>query len=181
MKKVISIMVIAILVAGTICAQDKVNPRENRQRETVSIEGTLKLENGLVAVQSGDTVYRVPLLNRYIGFINGLKEGAKVSVEGNSFRNVIMPKKVVIDDKTYDFVANFPPRNNVEPRNQNPERRNLAPGKNMAPGRNMVPRNMGPGKNFGPGKNMTPGRNMFPKNMGPGHQNFPGQRPNPRG
>jgi hypothetical protein len=175
MRKIISIMVIAILAVGTICAQDKVNPRENsRQREinTVSIEGTLKLEKGLVSVQSGDSVYLIPLLNRYIGFINGLREGTKVSVEGKSFRNVIMPKKVVIDDKTYDFIAGGP-RNNLEPRNQNHGRRDLGPAKNFAPGRNMFPP-----------RNMAPGRNMVPpgRNMGPGHQNFnPGQKnaPNP--
>jgi hypothetical protein len=178
MKKIISFMVIAVLIAGTVCAQDKA-PRENsRQRDIVSVEGNLKLENGIVSVQSGDTVYRIPLLNRYIGFINGLREGAKVSVEGNAFRNFIMPKKVVIDDKTYEFGGSEIARNNFVPGNQTP-RRDLAP-KNAAPGRNMVP----PARNMAPqGRNMLPpGRNMWPgRNMGPMHFNPWQKAPRPRG
>jgi hypothetical protein len=142
MKKIISIMVIAILIAGTVFAQERANPRD-RQRvdNSVSVEGNLKLEKGFVALESGDSVYLIPLLNRYIGFINGLREGARVSVEGNTFRNVIMPRKVVIDNKTYEFLAGGPgmTRNNFVPGGHN----NFAP-RNMGPGRNMMPRNMGP-------------------------------------
>ena len=155
MKKIVFFMMIAIFIAGTVFAQDRVNPRENnRQREnSVSVEGNLKLEKGFVALESGDSVYLIPLLNRYIGFINGLKEGARVSVEGNTFRNVIMPKKVVIDNKTYEFLAGGPGM----------MRNNFVPGNH----RNFAPRNMAPGKNFAP-RNMGPGRNMVPPNM-PGH------------
>ena len=80
---------------------------EVRQRESnpVTVEGTLKLERGFVAVDSGDTVYYVPMLNRYIGFINDLKEGAAVSVEGHGFRNIIQPTKVTIGETSYDFPA----------------------------------------------------------------------------
>jgi hypothetical protein len=45
------------------------------------------------------------MLNRYIGFITGLREGASVSVEGYEFRNMIQPVKVTIDGKSYDFNA----------------------------------------------------------------------------
>jgi hypothetical protein len=142
MKKIISIMVIAIFIAGTIYAQERANPRDRQRADnSVSVEGNLKLEKGFVAVESGDSVYLIPLLNRYIGFINGLREGARVSVEGNTFRNVIMPRKVVIDNKTYEFLAGGPgiQRNNFVPGGQ----KNFAP-RNMGPGRNMMPRNMGP-------------------------------------
>jgi len=69
----------------------------------MTVDGVLKLEKGLVAVANGDSVYYVPALNRYIGFIEGLKEGAKVSVEGVQFKDVIRPVKVKIDGKSYDF------------------------------------------------------------------------------
>jgi len=126
MKKIIIFLIIAILIAGTVSAQPikdqrnsapKVNPeqlndanpksRNNRVRESksVSIEGVLKLEKGFVAVESADTVYYVPMLNRYIGFITGLREGEKVSVEGYEFRNMIRPTKVTINGKSYDFTA----------------------------------------------------------------------------
>jgi len=94
--------------------QRNVNPqvRNAPQRESkpVQVEGTLKLEKGFVAVESGDSVFIVPMLNRYIGFISGLKEGAKVSVEGRGFRNAIQPTKVTLDGKTYEFSErNFGP------------------------------------------------------------------------
>lgn len=126
--------------------------RENRQREvnTVTVDGTLKLENGFVAVQSGDSVYLVPMLNRYIGFITGLREGARVSVEGRGFRNFIQPATVTIDGTAYNFAAPAPTANRdqrVAPNNGNfgnrqnmaPDRRNYLPGRNNAPSRNNAP------------------------------------------
>ena len=118
MKKLIICLIIAVLIAGTVSAQPireqrnplrDVNPQSgnNRAREanSVTVEGVLKLEKGFVAVESADTVYIVPMLNRYIGFINGLREGAKVSVEGYEFKSMIRPTKVTIDGKSYDFIA----------------------------------------------------------------------------
>jgi hypothetical protein len=102
------------------------------------------------------------MLNRFVA-ANDLKDGTKVSVEGNAFRNFIMPKKVEIDGKAIDLVAAATrPMRNFEP-GQARERRELTPGENRGPGKNMVP----------------PGRNMVP----PRHQFNPGQKapnPNPR-
>jgi len=127
MKKIIISLIIAVLVASAVSAQPimeqrnpgpKVNPerlnnaggpqlRNNRVREnkSISVEGVLKLDKGFVAVQSTDTVYYVPMLNRYIGFITGLREGEKVSVEGYESKKMIRPTKVTIDGKSYDFIA----------------------------------------------------------------------------
>jgi hypothetical protein len=126
MKKIIISLIIVVLIVGTVFAQPimeernsapKVRPerlndanpqsRNNRVREgkSVSVEGTLKLEKGFVAVESANTVYYVPMLNRYIGFITGLREGEKVSVEGYERKNMIRPTKVTIDGKSYDFIA----------------------------------------------------------------------------
>ncbi|MDR0322258.1 MAG: hypothetical protein LBI28_12225 [Treponema sp.] len=126
--------------------------RETRQREvnTVTVDGTLKLENGFVAVQSGDSVYLVPMLNRYIGFINGLREGTRVSVEGRGFRNFIHPTTVTIDGTAYNFAAPVPTAHrgpNITPnggnfnnrQNMSPDRRNYLPGRNNAPSRNNAP------------------------------------------
>jgi len=128
--------------------QSNETPRRNepqRVNETVTVEGTLKLERGFVAVESGEAVYLVPMLNRYIGFINDLKEGARVSVEGREFRNVIQPTKVTIGGRDYDFPAfNRSPafgaqQNNqgnrrVDPRQDNfqPRRNNSAPNRRPA-------------------------------------------------
>jgi hypothetical protein len=43
------------------------------------------LVNGMIAVQSGGKTYYVGGLNRLIGFIDGLKEGASVKLEGYAF------------------------------------------------------------------------------------------------
>ena len=107
MKKLAVFLFVSVLLAGTVFAQNKDNrsERNNRKQEVtkVTIDGVLKLEKGIVAVTSGDSVYLVPKLNRYIGFIDGLKEGTKVSVEGSQIKDVIRPVKVTINGKSYDF------------------------------------------------------------------------------
>jgi len=123
-------------------AQNRQNPANN-----VKVEGTLKLEKGFVAVESGENVYLVPMLNRFIGFIGGLKEGAKVTIEGRGFNNMVQPVKVSIDGKDYDF--NFPmpqgqavKKQSFDNRRDNsrygkmPDRKNFSHGKNHAHDRN---------------------------------------------
>jgi len=134
MKRFSIFLLIAVFFAGSVFAQNAVQPaqeRGNRQREnsTVTVEGTLKLERGFVAVESGDSVLAVPMLNRYIGFINGLKEGARVSIEGFRHRNNIQPVKVTIDGKSYDFPAQNRGAAFGRP-NQNHRRDNVRPGHN---------------------------------------------------
>jgi len=124
MKRLVVFMIIVSLIAGAVSAQaikeQGAGPKEQRERlrdspppprnsrvredNSVTVEGVLKLEKGFVAVENADNVYFVPMLNRYIGFINGLREGAKVSVEGYEFRNMIRPIKVTIEGKSYDFM-----------------------------------------------------------------------------
>jgi len=112
MKKITFLMITAIIIAGNAFAQPVRDQRREtalqteRQREAaaVNVNGTLKLERGFVAVQGQDnTVYLVPMLNRFIGFITGLREGASVSIEGFQVRNIINPTKVTIDGQSYDF------------------------------------------------------------------------------
>ena len=98
-------------------------------------------------MESGGDVYLVPMLNRYIGFISGLKEGAKVTVEGRGSRNMIQPVKVNIDGKDYDF--NIPMPHGQSIKNQNfdnrrdnskhgngPDRKNFSHGRKYAHDRN---------------------------------------------
>jgi len=112
MKRFLMFPIVAILLIGTVSAQairEERNPApkppNEREREVspVKVEGVLTLEKGFVAVEDSGNVYVIPTLNRYIGFINGLKEGAKVSVEGFKFNNMIRPSKVTIEGKAYDF------------------------------------------------------------------------------
>jgi len=101
------------------------NNRQNergRQREAnaVTVEGTLQLQRGMVAVASGDTIYTVPMLTRYIGFISELNEGARVTVEGTRIRNNIQPTRVTIAGKSYEFDA---PQQNMDRRQNNDRQR----------------------------------------------------------
>jgi hypothetical protein len=167
MKKLIIFLFIVVLITGTVFAQT----RENRQPafNSTSVEGTLKLERGFVALDSGDSVYYVPMLNRYVGFIDELKEGANVSVEGYLFRNTIHPTKLTIAGKSYDLgmggFAFGPPNENFNNRRDNipppPNRNNLDPRRNnFGPGQNLTPnRGFGPNRNnFGPNQNQRFGR-----------------------
>ncbi|MCL2196972.1 MAG: hypothetical protein FWB77_05095 [Treponema sp.] len=103
---------------------------QNRQQQAnnVKVEGTLKLEKGFVAIESGENVYLVPMLNRYIGFISSLKEGAKVTVEGRGFRNMVQPVKVSIDGKDYDFNIAMPQGQTMKKQNFDNRRDNARPG-----------------------------------------------------
>ena len=151
MKKLTVFMLISVLLVGAVYGQGIRNDqrandtqrRNERQRnnDPVTVEGTLKLERGFVAVESGDSVYYVPMLNRYIGFINDLKEGTRISVEGREFRNTIRPTKVTIGGKSYDF-----PTNNRAPgfENRSTERSR----DNFAPNRD----NFGKSRRNGPGR-----------------------------
>jgi hypothetical protein len=77
--------------------------------QPLTAEGTLQLQNGVIVLASGDTFYAVPGLSRYVGFIEGLKEGARVSIQGYSGGyNLIYPSRLTVNGKTYDLAANAP-------------------------------------------------------------------------
>ncbi|MDR2597484.1 MAG: hypothetical protein LBC76_09230 [Treponema sp.] len=101
MKKILFITVIAFLVTGAAFAQVWGNVSQ-----PVTVTGTLQLQNGQIALAGNNTVYFVPALVQYIGFIEGLKEGARVSIEGYAWGNNLQPLKVIIDGKSYDFSPN---------------------------------------------------------------------------
>ena len=157
MKRLGFFLFIAVFLIGTVFAQNKdTQDRNNRQRDfkTVTIDGTLQLAKGFVAVASGDSVYYVPILTRYIGFIEGLKEGTNVSVEGYEFRKFIHPVKVIIGGKSYDFIAS-----------------GRGPGGPMYRNDGFGPGcgSYGHGRNFGPNRDFGPGRG----NLGPDRRNAP--------
>ena len=52
--------------------------------ETVTVSGTLQLINGEIAVVQGGNTYYPSRLSHYVGFIDDLKDGAQVKLEGNT-------------------------------------------------------------------------------------------------
>jgi hypothetical protein len=66
--------------------------------------------SGFPALRSGDVTYFVGGISRLVGFIDGLKEGAQVTIEGSA-RTVsqdgkikyLRPKKMTLNGKSYDL------------------------------------------------------------------------------
>jgi hypothetical protein len=103
MKKLGFLLVIACLTGGAVSAQ--MWGYGWTPPQTVTVEGTLQLQNGQIVLSSGSTVYFIPVLVRYIGFIEGLREGARISVEGYANGSLLQPTKFTIGGKTYDLTA----------------------------------------------------------------------------
>jgi hypothetical protein len=98
MKKLGFLLVIAFIAIGAVFAQGW-----GGVSQQITVNGTLQLLNGQIALAGGNSVYFVPALGQYIGFIEGLKEGARVSIEGYVWGNNLSPSKLTIDGKSYDF------------------------------------------------------------------------------
>ena len=103
MKKLVILAAIALLAIGTVSAQGW----GWAPPETVRVQGTLQLLNGQIVLSSGGTtVYYVPVLIQYVGFIDGLREGAQVTVEGYTYGNLLQPTKFNVGGRDYDLTAN---------------------------------------------------------------------------
>jgi hypothetical protein len=74
MKKIVLVCLFTAIIGGSLFAQSNT--------PTTTIRGTLGLSNGRISVVSGNITYYVRGLERHVGFIDGLKEGAQVSLEG---------------------------------------------------------------------------------------------------
>ncbi|MCL2762242.1 MAG: hypothetical protein FWD36_03415 [Treponema sp.] len=106
MKKLGLVLAVVFLVMGMASAQSR--EKSQGAARPITVNGTLQLHNGAIAVADGSTVYVVPRLGRYIGFIDGLKEGNSVTIEGYVSQNLVHPSKVTIAGKSYDFPAARP-------------------------------------------------------------------------
>jgi hypothetical protein len=78
--------------------------------EKVTVTGSLTIAQGMIAVKSDNITYLLPGLNRYVGFIDSLKDGASVKAEGSAMgrspeaqTKVLMISKLTIGGKEYDL------------------------------------------------------------------------------
>jgi len=151
MKKIVFILLIAFLVIGSLSAQGW-GPRN--VPESVKVEGTLQLHNGQFAVASGNNIYYIPGIARYVGFIDNLKEGSNVSFEGYVFGNFLRPTKMTISGKSYDLVPGGAISNRTRGDSNNRNDRNFDRFSPFGPG--------GPGTCcYGPGFGNNGPRNNF--------------------
>jgi hypothetical protein len=102
MKKIVLLCLFTVIIGGSLFAQSKT--------PTTTINGTLGLSNGRISVVSGNITYYVRGLERYVGFIDGLKEGAQVSLDGYAAAPTIEGQKdrlfravkLTLNGKTYE-------------------------------------------------------------------------------
>jgi len=102
MKKIVLLCLFTAIIGGSIFAQTNT--------PTTNIKGTLGLSNGKISVVSGNITYYVRGLERYVGFIDGLKEGAQVSIDGYAAAPTIEGQKdrlfravkLTLNGKTYE-------------------------------------------------------------------------------
>ena len=87
--------------------------------ESVSINGNLAIVRGMIGINSGGVTYIAGGLNRFIGFIDGFREGASVTLEGSAFSvpqddtiKFLRVQKMTLNGKDYEIAA---PRQNPAP------------------------------------------------------------------
>ena len=113
------IILIALLVSGfAIMASaqgrgsDKDNPPNRPSAETVTVSGNLIVARGMPAIKSGDVTYLIGGISQLTGFVDGLKEGAQVSIEGSAMTHprdsnvkVLRPSKLTFAGRTFDLAV----------------------------------------------------------------------------
>ena len=162
MKSKIIIVLLIAGIAAAVSAQGwgprrslPNNPPERIQRpaaETVSVSGSLAVAHGMPAITSGGVFYLIVGANRLVGFIDGFKEGAQVSIDGTAITNpqnanvkFLRPAKMTLGGKSYDLSSPFDMQNflrNRLPQQNNPPQwqRTPPPPQNMPRQRNAPPR-----------------------------------------
>ncbi|MDR0497826.1 MAG: hypothetical protein LBH42_09445 [Treponema sp.] len=110
MKQKLLFFVLIIGIAAIASAQVRDRNQHRPAVETVTVTGNLIVAHGMPAIKSGDVTYIVSGINRLVGFIDGLKEGAQVSIEGIALANprnetlkFLRLSKLTIGGKTYDL------------------------------------------------------------------------------
>jgi hypothetical protein len=78
--------------------------------EKTTVTGNLTIARGSPALISGDVTYLIPGLLRYAGFIDSLKDGVPVKIEGfaaasprDSGVKFLRPEKLTVGGKDYDL------------------------------------------------------------------------------
>jgi len=124
MKRIVMITLLALSVSALIFAQGTDRRGDGRRgdgrlpqqisMEKTTVTGNLTIVRGMIAVKNSDMSYIIPGLFRFVGFIETLKDGVQVTIEGNAVnRNteaktaVLMPLKLTISGKEYDVGTPF--------------------------------------------------------------------------
>jgi hypothetical protein len=109
MKKTVSALVLVLAAAAIAMAQAAPAAPATAQ-QTVTISGKLELIDGFISVKSGGTTYYTRGLDRIVGFVKDLQEGAQVKLEGYAYPvglpsgySMLMVTKVTVGGKDYEL------------------------------------------------------------------------------
>ncbi|GHU82814.1 hypothetical protein FACS189468_7410 [Spirochaetia bacterium] len=158
-KGIVFFLLFVLFSAGMLSAQPwgRWGAEPRGQPEQITVTGNLGLEKGRIALKDGNNIYYVFGIQRYIGFIDGLKEGASVTVDGSAVKinenpeaRIVRVSKLTISGRVYDLA----PADN--------ERQNAVPGQGSD--------SWGPSGNWGPGGPWGSRSQM----RGPGNRRMPG-------
>ena len=161
MRKIILTLAIAFLLIGTVSAQNWGNwGNWNTPPETVNLEGTLQFQNGQIVLSSGENVYYIPRIRQLVGFVDGLREGARISVDAYVFGNFLHITKLTLGNRSYDFPAPAFTQGN-----------RMAPGMNPGPMGNFFGPRQSPGADPRQAPRQTPRQAPRQSDPGPGRFN----------
>jgi hypothetical protein len=113
MKRIVLCVFFAAVLSGALSAQEPGRPdsfRRNRLPEKITLSGSLGLSRGRIALESGGNTYYIAGIDRFVGFIDGLKEGAAVLLEGWAFplpysekEQIFRAAKLSLNGKDYEL------------------------------------------------------------------------------
>jgi hypothetical protein len=119
MKKSVFFVILIVIAAGAFAqSQDHQDRDGRRQPSAITVTGTLSLIDGRIALENDTTAYYVMGLGKLIGFVDGLKEGADVTLEGfagplhrknqdgaDKERRFLRVTRLTLDGRSYDLPA----------------------------------------------------------------------------
>jgi hypothetical protein len=116
MKRSIFFILLALAAGGLVTAQHR-NPwgwsdfrGPITPPETLKVTGILGIQQGMISLQDQDINYYILGVERFIGFIEGLKEGASITIEGYAWASqrtefhFLRAIKLTLNNKEYDLV-----------------------------------------------------------------------------
>jgi hypothetical protein len=112
-KRVLVVFMVCGVVALAQAQAQAQTRRTPAPAEKVTVTGNLTIARGMPALMSGGITYYVAGMQRFVGFIDGLKEGANVTLEGAAYRHddtsrFLRVSKMTLNGKDYDLAPIVP-------------------------------------------------------------------------
>jgi hypothetical protein len=129
LKRILFFLILVFGLAALASAQGREPGRNQRalpSGEAVTVSGMLTLAQGMPAIIRGDTTYLIFGISRLSGFVDGLREGAQVTVAGTALSSqrdnavkFLRPSTLTLNGRNYDLAL---PRQFNDLRGQIPPR-----------------------------------------------------------